>query len=155
MVHRNFEQTEEMVKNLIDMNSRLEMLENMLVDDSNNILGPAPNLLAIHYQINQLESFRNETMHQAKRASSDSRQTLTRWFERLNNVILAFDEYVIELARNILPLVRAGRKDVVVRLIKIAELEGKADEKVCITSLSVIRTQVTSPGGGDSACYEN
>jgi hypothetical protein len=130
MVHRNFEQTEEMVKNFRDMNSRLEELENMLVDDSNDILGPATNLLAIHYQINQLESFRNETLHQAKKASADSRATLNRWFERLNNVIMAFDEYVMDLARNILALVRAGRQDVVVRLIKIAEVEGKADEKV-------------------------
>jgi exocyst complex component 3 len=130
MVHRNFEKTEEMVKNFLDMNSRLQELENMLVEDSNDILGPAPNLLPIHYQINQLESFRNETMHQAKKASADSRATLNRWFERLNNVILAFDEYIMDLARNILPLVRAGRQDVVVKLIKIAEVEGKADEKV-------------------------
>lgn len=130
MVHRNFERTEEMVKNFLDMNSRLDELENMLVEDSSDILGPAPNLLPIHYQINQLESFRNETLHQAKKASADSRAILNRWFERLNAVIVAFDEYVMGLARNILPLVRAGRHDVVVKLIKVAEFEGKADEKV-------------------------
>lgn len=130
MVHRNFEQTEEMVKNFLEMNARLDELENMLMEDSSDILGPASNILAIHYQINQLENFRNETMHQAKKASADSRTTLNRWFERLNSVIVAFDEYVMGLARNILPLVRAQRHDVVVRLIKIAEIEGRADEKV-------------------------
>lgn len=130
MVHRNFESTEEMVNNLLDMASRLDELEYMLGSDSREILGPAPNLLVIHYQLNQLERFRNQTMHQAKKASTDARNTLTRWFERLNKDISAFDEYVLELARNILNLVRAGQSNVVVRLIKIVEMEGKEDEKV-------------------------
>lgn len=130
MVHRNFESTEEMVNNLLDMATRLDELEYMLASDSREILGPAPNLLVIHYQLNQLERFRNQTMHQAKKASADARHTLTRWFERLNKDISAFDEYVLELARNILNLVRAGQSNVVVRLIKIVEVEGKEDEKV-------------------------
>ena len=68
MVHRNFEQTEEMVNNLLDMNSKLDALEDMLVADNEDILGSAPNLLPMHFQINQLENFRNQTMHQAKKA---------------------------------------------------------------------------------------
>ncbi|KAF8892045.1 exocyst complex component Sec6-domain-containing protein [Infundibulicybe gibba] len=129
MVHRNFEQTEEMVNNLLEMNSKLDTLENMLEADSQDILGPAPNLLVIHYLLNQLEAFRNQTMHQAKKASPKSRATLARWFERLNNVIDAFDDYIVGLAQNILNLVRAGHPDVVVKLIKIAEVEGREDEK--------------------------
>ncbi|KAF9005961.1 exocyst complex component sec6 [Cyathus striatus] len=129
IVHRNFESTEEMVNNLLDMAAKLSDLERMLAADSQDILGPAPNLLVIHFQLNQLERFRNQTMHQAKKASESSRATLARWFERLNNVITAFDEYIIELARNILNLVRAGHPEVVVRLIKIAEVEGREDEK--------------------------
>ncbi|KAL1743219.1 exocyst complex component Sec6-domain-containing protein [Schizophyllum fasciatum] len=129
MVHRNFEQTEEMVQNLLEMNSRLDMLENMLEEDSQDILGPAPNLLVIHFQLKQLEDFRNETMHQAKKASAQSRATLSQWFERLNGVIDAFDQYIIGLASNVLSIVRAGNPDVVVKLIKIAETEGREDEK--------------------------
>lgn len=132
MVHRNFESTEEMVNNLLDMASRLDELEYMLALDSREILGPAPNLLVIHYQLNQLERFRNQTMHQAKKASADARNTLTRWFERLNKDISAFDEYILELARNIINLVRAGQSNVVVRLIKIVEMEGKEDEKTLV-----------------------
>lgn len=131
MVHRNFEQTEEMVNNLLDMNSRLDVLEDMLEADSQDILGPAPNLLPMHYQINQLEEFKNQTMHRAKKASSDSRNRLSLWFDRLNKVIEAFDEYILALARNMLSLVRAGHPEVIVKLIKIAEIEGREDEKVC------------------------
>ncbi|KAL0953695.1 hypothetical protein HGRIS_004889 [Hohenbuehelia grisea] len=129
MVHRNFEQTEEMVNKLLDMSSKLDVLEDLLTEDSQDILGPAPNLLFIHHELNQLEAFRNQTMHQSKKASSKSRSTLLRYFERLNTFIDAFDEYIIGLARNILNLVRAGHPEVVVKLIKIAEVEGREDEK--------------------------
>lgn len=132
MVHRNFESTEEMVNNLLDMAAQLDDLEQMLAADSREIIGPAPNLLVIHFQLNQLERFRNQTMHQAKKASPSSQATLTRWFERLNKVIAAFDEHILQLAQNVLPLVRAGYSDVVVKMLKIAEVEGKEDEKVCI-----------------------
>ncbi|KAF9219808.1 exocyst complex component Sec6 [Gyrodon lividus] len=129
MVHRNFEQTEEMVNNLLEMNSKLDVLEEMLAADSQEIISPALNLLQIHFQINRLEAFRNQTMHQAKKASATSRQKLTRIFERLSRLIEDFETYIMELARNILPLVRAGYPGVVVKLIKIAELEAREDEK--------------------------
>ena len=136
MVHRSFESTEEMVNNLLAMGAQLDDLEQMLAADSREIVGPAPNLLVIHYQLNQLERFRNQTMHEAKKALPSSQATLTRWFERLNKVIAEFDEYVLQLARNILNLIRAGHSDVVVKLIKIAEVEGKEDEKVFTLSTS-------------------
>ena len=146
MVHRNFEQTEEMVNNLLEMNSRLDVLEDMLEADSQDILGPAPNLLPMHYQINQLEAFKNQTMHQAKKASADSRNRLSLWFERLNKVIEAFDEYILALARNMLSLVRAGHPEVIVKLIKIAEIEGREDEKVRTSGRSLC------PDGPHTSC---
>lgn len=130
MVHRNFERTEELVNNLLEMSTRIEQLEEMLYEDARDILGPATHLLAIHYQVGQLESFRNETMNQAKNSSPQSRATLAKWFERLDKIISVFDAYYLDLAHNILSLVRAHREDVVIKLIKIAEVEGKADEKV-------------------------
>ena len=133
MVHRNFERTEELVKNLLEMNARIGQLEEMLYEDTRDILGPATNLLSIHYQVGQLENFRNETMNQAKNSSPESKATLAKWFDRLNKIIMVFDAYILDLAQNILPLVRAHREDVVIKLIKIAEVEGKADERVSET----------------------
>ncbi|KAH8986108.1 exocyst complex component Sec6 [Lactarius akahatsu] len=109
MVHRNFEQTEEMVNNLLEMSSRLDSIEAMLAADLDDLLGPAPNLLPIHLQLTQLENFRNETMHQAKRATAQSRNNLARRFERLT--------------------ARAGHIEVIVKVVKIAEIEGREDEK--------------------------
>ena len=137
MVHRNFQQTEDMVINLLEMDSRLDSIEEMLVTDQDDLLRPAPNLLPIHLQLTQLENFRNEAMHQAKKASAESRNKLSRKFERLNGVLEAFDEYIIELSRNILPLARSGHPEVIVKLVKIAEVEGKEDEKVNFHNISV------------------
>ena len=136
MVHRNFQRTEELVRNLIEMNARIGQLEEMLYEVTQDILGPATNLLTIHHQVGQLENFRNETMSQAKNSSSRSKTALTKRFEQLNNIIAVFDAYILDLAQNILPLIRARREDVVVKLIKITEVEGKADEKVSEASQS-------------------
>lgn len=130
MVHRNFALTEEMVENLTDMYVKLDIVEDQLERDRANILGPAPHLLAIHFQLNQLEAFRDQTMHQAKRANADARNTLSRHFERLNNVLKAFDEYVWALAKNIIPIVQARNQSVVVKLLKIVEVENGEDKKV-------------------------
>jgi exocyst complex component 3 len=132
MVHRNFEQTEEMVNNLLEMSSRLDNIEAMLASDQDDLLGPAPNLLPIHLQLTQLEKFRNETMHQAKKATAQSRNNLARRFERLTDVIEAFDGYIMELSCNILSLARAGNTEVIVKITKIAEIEGMEDQKVSI-----------------------
>jgi exocyst complex component 3 len=140
VVHRNFEQTEEMVNNLLEMNSRLDGIEEMLAADRDDLLGPAPNLLPIHLQLTQLENFRNEAMHQAKKASAESRNKLARRFERLTGIVEAFDEYLIELARNILSLARAGHPGVIVKIVKIAEVEEKEDEKVIFTFQDIFHT---------------
>ncbi|KAG9308113.1 exocyst complex component Sec6-domain-containing protein [Chiua virens] len=129
MVHRNFEQTEEVVNNLLEMNAKLDILEEMLSMESQELVGPTSNLLHIHLHINRLEAFRNQIMHQAKQASTSSRQKLARIFERLSQLIVDFETYIMDLARNILHLVRAGYLDVVVNLIEIAEFEGREDEK--------------------------
>lgn len=130
MVHRNFEQVEEMVNNLTEMHAKLEVLQGMLQADRNDITGPARNLLAMHFMLNQLENFRNQTLHQAKKASVESRVTLDKWFGRLNKFIEEFESYFAALSHNLLPIVRAGHTEVVVKLVKIAEIEGKEDEKV-------------------------
>ncbi|KAH9037043.1 exocyst complex component Sec6 [Lactarius hengduanensis] len=129
MVHRNFEQTEEMVNNPLEMSSRLDSIKAMLATDLDDLLGPAPNLLPIHLQLTQLENFRNETMHQAKKTTAQSRNNLARRFERLTGVIEEFDDYIMKLSRNILPLARAGHIEVIVKIAKIAEIEGREDEK--------------------------
>lgn len=120
-----------MVQNLMELYDKLEVVRDQMEEDRRDILGPAPNLLAIHFQLNRLEAFRNQITHQSKTASADARNILARYFEPLNVELNAFEAYIWELSRNILPIVRAGNGSVVVRLVKIAEVEGREDEKAC------------------------
>lgn len=129
MVHRNFAQTEEIVQNLMALQDKVTLVSRMLEHDRQDILGPAPNLLAIHHQLTKLEAFRNQITLQAKTASADARLVLTRLLDPLAKELNAFDDYIWEIARNILPIIRAGNGSVIVRLVKIAEVEGREDEK--------------------------
>ena len=130
MVHRNFVRTDEMVINLTEMYSKLSTVESQLATSRENILGPSPYLLSMHHQLNALEDFRNQTMHMAKPCSADVRNTLKRHFERLDGVIKVFEEYLRDMAGHVLEIVRAGNGTAIVKLAKIAEMEGKEDEKV-------------------------
>lgn len=119
-----------MVQNLTELYDKLDVISSMLEADRQDVLGPAPNLLAIHHQLTQLEAFRNQMMLQAKSASADDRNTLSRYFQRLNKELAIFEDYIWDIARNILPIVRAGNGTAIVKLVKIAEVEGREDEKV-------------------------
>lgn len=121
-----------MVDNLTAMYNRLSDVEDQLAASRRDILGPSPYLLSMHHQLNALEDFRNQTMHMAKssRVSSDVRNTLKKHFQRLDNVIKEFEVYLVDIAGNMLEIVREGNGTAIVKLIKIAEIEGREDEKV-------------------------
>jgi len=111
------------------MYDKITWLEGMLSQEQQDPLGPAPNLLVIHYHLTELESFRNETIHQAKRATAESRITLDKYFERLNGLLKAFEEHYLRLAGSVVEITRAGHPGVAVKIAKIAEIEGGRDEK--------------------------
>lgn len=129
-VHRNFAQTAKMVEQLQSMADKVDYLGRLLDDDrSQGPISDAPHLLPIHFQLQQLESFRNETMAEAKRGNREEREILTRWFEPLDVLIKEFESWMWELASNVVELARQGYGGTVVRLAKIIEFEGKEDEK--------------------------
>ena len=128
-IHRHFTRTLEMVSQLRDMYDKIDYIEDMLAQERANPLGPAPNLLPIHYSLTQLESFRNETVLQAKRTSKETAQTLDRYFDRLSGTLESFESHYLHLASTILEIARAGHPTVAVKVAKIAEIEGARDEK--------------------------
>ncbi|KAL8279720.1 hypothetical protein RQP46_007815 [Phenoliferia psychrophenolica] len=130
-VHRRFVQALEMVTSLRGMYDRLSHISTLLAADSADPLGPAPNLLAIHYHLSELETFRNETLAQAKRgrAGAGAQRTLAQYFERLGETISQFELHYFSLARQIIPLAKQGNAAVAVKVAKIAEVEGARDQK--------------------------
>ena len=131
-VHRNFAQTTKMVQNLRSMADKVDHISALLDSDRNQPKGPSgpsPNLLVIHFQLQQLEAFRNETLHQAKKAEAGERDILGRLFEKLDKVGAEFESWLWQLGENIVELARQGNGGTVVRLLKVIEFEGKEDEK--------------------------
>ncbi|ORY31925.1 vesicle fusion-related protein [Naematelia encephala] len=131
-IHRNFAQTTKMVNNLRSMSDKVDNIASRLDSDRNQPqgpYGPSPNLLPIHYQLQQLEAFRNETMHQAKKTDQAEREILAQWFEKLDKVGADFEAWLWMIASGVVDLARKGNGGTVVRLLKIVEFEGKEDEK--------------------------
>lgn len=113
------------------MYSRLSHISDLLALDSHDLLGPSPNLLPIHYHLSELETFRNETLAQAKRGGSSaaSKRTLEQYFERLGETIDQFERHYFRLAKSLIALTRAGNAAVAVKMAKIAEVEDTRDRK--------------------------
>jgi exocyst complex component 3 len=151
-IHRNFAQTAKMVQNLRSMSDRVDHLADLLAQDKNQAggpVGPSPNLLPIHFQLQQLEAFRNETMHQAKKSDAAEREVLTKWFANLDKVGVDFEAWMWEISRNVVELARRGHGGTVVRLLKIIEVEGKEDEKVSTDASPTVAQSLT---GRPSPC---
>ena len=62
MIHRNFQRTSEMVNTFLELPQKVEILEDMLIAEQGDVTGPSPYLLPMHFQLNQLEAFRSETI---------------------------------------------------------------------------------------------
>lgn len=147
-VHRNFSQTAKMVNQLQSMANKVDHLGYLLEQDRaqpGGPIGPSPNLLPIHFQLQQLESFRNETMHQAKRGAREDKLILAKWFEPLDLLTQAFESWLWEISANLVELAGEGFGGTVVRLLKIIEFEAKEDEKAVALRL------VRKVGANDAA----
>lgn len=115
------------------MSDKVDHIASLLDSDRNQpggSIGPSPNLLPIHYQLQQLEAFRNETLHQAKKSDVAEREVLIKWFEKLDKVGNDFEAWLWEIGARVVELARKGNGGTVVRLLKIIEVEGREDEKV-------------------------
>ncbi|KAL8921553.1 MAG: hypothetical protein Q9208_005707 [Pyrenodesmia sp. 3 TL-2023] len=129
-VHRNFTQVEAMKANIESFDGRLKDLEQLLREDDQDMENQ-PNLLNIHHGLTQLRDIRDDAMDQIKRASDTSLEShLQDYFTRLDDVIEWFDDHVGTACMNLIPLVQADNKGMIVRLALIIEEEEKSDKKV-------------------------
>ncbi len=142
-----------MVHQLRSMSEQVDELSRLLAADRAQPLGPAgssPHLLPIHFQLQHLETFRNATLHQARRTAHDAQgradlETLARWFEPLDAVAKDFEGWLFEVGGSILEAVREGNGGAVVRLLKVVEVEGRADQKA--VALRLVRKMAGGVGG--------
>lgn len=130
-IHSNFAATQKMVENFRSLHDRLEQIEYLIQEDglrNIDLRDPMPNLLSIHFELSQLNEFKDEAMYQG-RNNEDVKRTLQRYFERLDKVNQEFDSIFWNMTHNILDIIRCNNSTLVVKIAKIIELEERLDEK--------------------------
>lgn len=135
-IHRNFVQTSTTLDRLLKLPSQIESLAMLLDDLQADLFNPRPDLLALHFHISQLESFRNETMQFGRSCSLEVRETLQEYFTPLDGLIKGFEGYLMALCSRIMDLVREERGNVVVIVVKIVEKESREDERAAAIRLA-------------------
>lgn len=135
-IHRCLVQTSSMLAKFESLGKEVQDIAIVLQQHAMHLLGPAPQLLELHYKISEWETFRNETLHSAASSGAASQGELSQLFLPLDELINAFEEYFFALGANVLPLVRANQESVVVRMVKIMERENREDEKAAAIRLA-------------------
>ncbi|KAL2919037.1 SNARE-binding exocyst subunit S6 [Polyrhizophydium stewartii] len=130
--HQNFVATKAMVEQFQLINQQLQRIQHLLEEDAVKTIGPAESLLFVHYQLQQLSSFRDATLVKARGCSSDVINTLNSMFKKLEQIEYKFDIYLWNLAKVTVELVKAGYSSAVVRMVKVIEAEERADEMAAI-----------------------
>jgi exocyst complex component 3 len=137
--HRNFEQVEQMRKDIDTFPQRLENLEYLLSQDDEDPVSQ-PNLLQIHYGLTQLRDIRDKAMQQIRHTADGSTElidnlpletgaTVQDYFARLDDVVDWFDKHIGEACINLIDLVQSGNDGMVVRLALVIQEEEKQDKK--------------------------
>lgn len=119
------------------LNDQIKRTSVLLEQDCANVIGENENILLVHYQLQQLEKFRNDTMVQARGASVDILSTLSNSFKRVDILEQQFDHYLWDLTSRTLDLLKTGHGSTIVRLVKIIEIEEKLDENAATLDLDV------------------
>jgi hypothetical protein len=129
-IQRNFEATIMMKKGLENFHNDLTEVERLLREDDQD-LENQPNLLRVHMAVTRLRDFRDEAMDQILKAQDQSSEsTLVEWFQGLDPVIGWFDDHLGTACMNLIPLVQADNRGMVVRLAVVVSNEERNDAKV-------------------------
>jgi len=142
--HQNFTACRDMVDQFMQLNSQIARIKFLLAEDLANIKGPQNNILFVHYQLFLLEDFRNNTVIKAKTSPPDVMNTLINYFKKIDAVSSEFEQYLWHVARNTLELIKVGNCPAVVRMVKIIELEEKADEESALVETVVDKLPASS-----------
>ncbi|KAJ3089212.1 SNARE-binding exocyst subunit S6 [Quaeritorhiza haematococci] len=134
--HQNFVATKEMARQFQDLNNEVKRIRSFLEHDRSRLIGPHDNMLLVHYSLSQLASFRNTTLQNAE--SSDVLATLDNYFKKTYKLSEEFDDYLWEVARNTLEIVRKGHPGAIVRMIKIIEVEERLDEEAALAETALV-----------------
>ena len=129
-IQRHFDATLMMKRGLENFGADIQEVEDLLREDDDDMENQ-PNILRAHMQISRLRDFRDEAMDQITKAQDQSsEETLEEYFEGLDSVIEWFDDHLGTACMNLIPLVQADNRSMVVRLAVVVMNEEKNDDTV-------------------------
>ncbi|CAG7916186.1 unnamed protein product [Penicillium olsonii] len=129
-IQRHFDATLMMKRGLENFGADIQEVEDFLREDDDDMENQ-PNILRAHMQISRLRDFRDEAMDQITKAQDQSsEETLEEYFEGLDSVIEWFDDHLGTACMNLIPLVQADNRSMVVRLAVVVMNEEKNDDTV-------------------------
>lgn len=129
-IQSNFDSTQKFVRHFESFPQQLDLAKQLMEEDGEfDIDNEMPNLIPAHYILSQLRQVREEAASylRAKDATSDTRLTVRKLYEPLDRVVQTFDETIIAIAEDLLEILRAGNRSLVVRTAKILEAEERQD----------------------------
>ncbi|PKI84454.1 SNARE-binding exocyst subunit S6 [Malassezia vespertilionis] len=118
------------------MQYEIHALSQLVTQYQSDLLGSAPHLLLLHHNVAKWEQFRNETLHVAASSNAATQEQLVALLAPLDDLLGAFETYLMLLSAHVLDLVRHGQQSVVVCLLKIFERESREDEKTAAIKLA-------------------
>ncbi|PVU92812.1 hypothetical protein BB559_003571 [Furculomyces boomerangus] len=127
LVHKNFEQAELFYRKFQTFNNQCIGIGEMLRKANDEIEKFDFNLLKMHYQIDQLEKFRDQAVFITRNSDDDVRMTLSEVFLDFENLRDAFDFFIWEVASRLYDLGANRKYNLIVQLLKIIETEEKFD----------------------------
>ncbi|KAJ1911410.1 SNARE-binding exocyst subunit S6 [Mycoemilia scoparia] len=147
IAHRNFEQTETFYQQVQEFQDKWGYVSKLLNDAEARVLsshstangssGAPPganfdiNLLPIHYNLRKLEEFREKAGQYMQTDDFDVYSTLNMMFSELDKLVEQFDKFLWQgVASQLYEIVLNNRNHLVVQLVKIVEVEEKADYKL-------------------------
>ncbi|KAJ3103186.1 SNARE-binding exocyst subunit S6 [Phlyctochytrium planicorne] len=126
--HQNFVATKLLVEQFQKLNAQISRAQRILREDASHAEPTGENLLFVHYQLQMLEAFRDNTMRKSRNSPDEVLITLERYFEKVDELSEAFESLLWMVGRRTLDLVKNGNAGAVVRVVKIIETEEQADE---------------------------
>lgn len=127
-VLQNFEDTQRFIDNFKEMGGELQEVEQMMAQDGPFDPGSSiENLITIHYKLSQLWDVKDDSWYFAERSTDDVRRTIKKHFAPLDKMIEEFDIIIMDIATELLEIIRAQNPSLVVRAAKIIDYEEKQD----------------------------
>ncbi|WFD30873.1 SNARE-binding exocyst subunit S6 [Malassezia sp. CBS 17886] len=134
-VRRILDQTTGLLSRFESLPHEMQTLAGLIAQYQADLLGPAPDLLALHFTVARWETFRNKTLLLVAEGEAATQAQVMVLLEPLDRVLAAFETYLMMLCAHVLDLVRHQQQGVVVRLVKIIEQEGREDERTAAIRL--------------------